>query len=71
MKKSVILKKLESYKEDIYETLDNITSLLEVDLEDDILCEMSTTFKEQVEEAVLGNPECNYNDLVEYINNNY
>jgi hypothetical protein len=71
MKKSAILKKLEQHVEKIYDSLDEITTLLEVDLEDDELCEMSTEFRKQLEQANSENEECNYNDILEYIGENY
>ena len=51
MKKSAILKKLDHHINLIYENLDNISTLLEIDLEDEVLCEMSEDFKKNVEEA--------------------
>ena len=71
MKKTVILKKLDQYIENIFENLDNISTLLEIDLEDDELCTLSEDFKKIVEEAISENEECNYNDIVTYINNTY
>ena len=71
MKKTAILKKLSQYVDNIFENLDNISTLLELDLEDDELCLLSEQFKKIVEEAISENEDCNYNDIVEYINNNY
>lgn len=71
MKKTVILKKLDQYIENIFENLDNISTLLELDLEDDELCTLSEDFKKIVEEAINENEECNYNDIITYINNTY
>ena len=71
MKKNAILKKLEQHIEKIYDSLDEITTLLEVDLEDDELCEMSTEFRKQLEQAISENEACNYNDILEYIGENY
>lgn len=71
MKKTVILKKLDQYIENIFENLDNISTLLELDLEDDELCTLSEDFKKIVEEAINENQECNFNDIVSYINNTY
>jgi hypothetical protein len=71
MKKSAILKKLENHINLIYENLDNISTLLEIDLEDEVLCEMSEDFKKNVEEAISENDDTSYNDIVEYINENY
>jgi hypothetical protein len=71
MKKSAILKKLENHINLIYENLDNISTLLEIDLEDEVLCEMSEDFKKNIEEAISENDDTSYNDIVEYINENY
>jgi hypothetical protein len=71
MKKSAILKKLEHHVELIYENIDNICALLELDLEDDVLCEMSENFRKQLEDTITENDTCNYNDIVEYINETY
>jgi len=71
MKKTAILKKLSQYVDNIFENLDNISTLLELDLEDDELCLLSEQFKKIIEEAISENEDCNYNDIVEYINNNY
>lgn len=71
MKKTVILKKFNQYIESIFENLDNISTLLEIDLEDDELCLLSEQFKKIVEEAISENDECNYNDILSYINNTY
>jgi hypothetical protein len=70
MKKEVVLKKLESHVEKIQDTLDDISSLLELDIDDEELAEMSVTFKEQLEYAISENTECNYNDIVDYIREN-
>jgi len=71
MKKTAILKKLENHIDLIYENIDSISSLLELDLEDDTLCEMSETFRKNLEEAISENDTCNYTDIVEYINETY
>ena len=71
MKKSAILKKLDHHINLIYENLDYISTLLEIDLEDEVLCEMSEDFKKNVEEAISENDTSSYNDIVEYINENY
>lgn len=71
MKKTVILKKFNQYIESIFENLDNISTLLEIDLEDDELCLLSEQFKKIVEEAISENDECNYNDILSYIENTY
>lgn len=70
MKKEVVLRKLESHIEKIQDTLDEISSLLELDIDDEELAEMSVTFKEQLEYAISENTECNYNDIVDYIREN-
>ena len=70
MKKEVVLKKLESHIEKIQDTLDDISSLLELDIDDEELAEMSVAFKEQVEYAISENDECSYNDIVNYIREN-
>ena len=70
MKKEVVLKKLESHIEKIQDTLDDISSLLELDIDDEELAEMSVTFKEQVEYAISENTDCNYNDITDYIREN-
>jgi hypothetical protein len=70
MKKEVVLKKLESHVEKIQDTLDDISSLLELDIDDEELAEMSVTFKEQLEYAISENTDCNYNDIVDYIREN-
>ena len=71
MKKTAILKKLNQYVDNIFENLDNISTLLELDLEDDELSLLSEQFKKIVEEAISENEECNYNDIINYIENNY
>jgi hypothetical protein len=71
MKKTAILKKLDHHINMIYENLDNISTLLEIDLEDEVLCEMSEDFKKHIEEAISENDTSSYNDIVEYINENY
>ena len=71
MKKTAILKRLNQYVDNIFENLDNISTLLELDLEDDELCLLSEQFKKIVEEAISENEDCNYDDIVNYIENNY
>jgi hypothetical protein len=71
MKKTAILKKLNQYVDNIFENLDNISTLLQLDLEDDELCLLSEQFKKIVEEAISENEDCNYADIVNYIENNY
>lgn len=70
MKKEILLKKLELQYNKILEALDSISDLLEVDMDDDELAEMSVTFREQLDECIAENTECNYNDIVEYIKEN-
>ena len=45
MKKDVLLKKLDSHIEKIQDTLDDISSLLELDVDDEELAQMSVIFK--------------------------
>jgi alcohol dehydrogenase YqhD (iron-dependent ADH family) len=71
MKRTAILKKLNQYVDNIFENLDNISTLLELDLEDDELSLLSEQFKKIVEEAISENEDCNYNDIINYIENNY
>lgn len=71
MKKDVLLKKLDSHIEKIQDALDDISSLLELDIDDEELAQMSVTFKEQVETVITENDECNYNDIVDYIRENF
>jgi hypothetical protein len=71
MKKTAILKKLNQHVDNIFENLDNISTLLQLDLEDDELCLLSEQFKKIVEEAISENEDCNYDDIVNYIENNY
>lgn len=70
MKKDVLLKKLDSHIEKIQDSLDEISSLLELDIDDEELAQMSVTFKEHVEAAITENDECSYNDIVDYIREN-
>lgn len=70
MKKDVLLKKLDSHIEKIQDSLDEISSLLELDIDDEELAQMSVTFKEQVEAAITENDECSYSDIVDYIREN-
>ncbi len=70
MKKETLLKKLESYIEKIQDNIDNISTLLEIDTDDDELAEMSVTFREQLEQTIAENDECNINDITEYIREN-
>jgi hypothetical protein len=70
MKRETILKKLESYYDRIEDQLENISTLLEIDCEDDELAEMSVQFREQVEQALTDNTECSYSTIVDYIKEN-
>lgn len=70
MKRESLLRKLEAHFEKLQDVLDNITSLLEIDNDDDELSEMSIIFRERLDEALLENNECNYNDIVQYIKHN-
>ena len=70
MKKETLLKKLESHFDKIQEQLDEISTLLEIDMDDDDLAEMSVCFREQIETCIAENDECTYNDIIEYIREN-
>lgn len=70
MKKETLLKKLENHFDKIQEQLDEISTLLEIDMDDDELSEMSVCFREQMEMCIAENDECNYNDIIEYIREN-
>lgn len=70
MKKETVLKKLENHFDKIQEQLDEISTLLEIDTDDDDLAEMSVCFREQIEECIAENAECSYNDIIEYIKEN-
>lgn len=70
MKKDIILRKFNSYIENIEDSLDDIASLLEIDNEDPELSEMSVMFREQVENVLTTNDECNATDIVTYIKEN-
>jgi len=67
MKIDTLVKKLTDNIDKLYDTLHDISELLEIDMEDEVLAEMSVAFKEQVEQAIAENSECNYNDILEYI----
>lgn len=67
MKAESLLKKFNTHIDKIYDILDEISALLEIDVEDDTLAEMSVTFREQMELALSENDECNSNDIVDYI----
>jgi hypothetical protein len=70
MKKETLLKKLENHFDKIQESLDEISTLLEIDMDDDELSEMSVCFREQIETCIAENEECTYNDIIEYIREN-
>ena len=70
MKKETLLKKLETHFDKIQESLDEISTLLEIDMDDDDLAEMSVCFREQLESCIAENEECSYNDIIEYIREN-
>ncbi len=70
MKKETLLKKLDGYFDKIQEQLDEISTLLEIDMDDDELAEMSVCFREQIEMCIAENEECSYNDIIEYIREN-
>jgi len=70
MKKETLIKKLETHFDKIQESLDEISTLLEIDMDDDDLAEMSVCFIEQLESCIAENEECSYNDIIEYIREN-
>ena len=70
MKKETLLKKLETCIEKIEDQIENISTLLEIDSDDDELAEMSVLFREKLDEALAENDECNINDIYEYIREN-
>lgn len=70
MKKETLLKKLDGHFDKIQEQLDEISTLLEIDMDDDDLAEMSVCFREQIEMCISENEECSYNDIIEYIREN-
>jgi hypothetical protein len=70
MKKETLIKKLETHFDKIQESLDEISTLLEIDMDDDDLAEMSVCFREQLESCIAENEECSYNDIIEYIREN-
>lgn len=70
MKKETLLKKLNTHFDKIHEQLDEISTLLEIDMDDDELAEMSVCFREQVETCISDNDECSFNDIIEYIREN-
>jgi len=70
MKKETLLKKLEALFDKIQDNLEDISTLLEIDMDDDELAEMSVRFREQVDGCISENEECSYSDIVEYIREN-
>lgn len=70
MKKETLLKKLDLQFEKIQDVLEEISTLLEIDMDDDTLAEMSVCFREQIDTCISENEECNYNDIIEYIREN-
>ena len=70
MKKETLLKKLEALYDKIQDNLEDISTLLEIDMDDDELAEMSVRFREQIDICISENEECNYIDIVEYIREN-
>jgi hypothetical protein len=70
MKKETLLKKLNLQYEKIQDALEDISALLEIDMDDDDLAEMSVCFREQIDTCLSENEECNYTDIIEYIRDN-
>jgi hypothetical protein len=70
MKKEVLIKKLKQCINKIYDSIDDITTLLEVESDDDELTEMSIAFRESLEDTITDNDECNINDIYNYIEEN-
>lgn len=70
MKKETLLKKLDLHFNKIQDTLEDISTLLEIDMEDDELAEMSVCFREQIDTCLSENEECSYIDIIEYIREN-
>lgn len=70
MKKETLLKKLKVNIDKIYDAIDDVTTLLEVDADDDELAEMSITFRALLEDTLSDNDECNINDIYDYIREN-
>jgi hypothetical protein len=71
MKKEALKRKLDGHVEKIYDALDAISNLLELDCEDEDLAEMSVCFREQIELAITDNNECTYNNITQYIDENF
>ncbi len=70
MKKETLLKKLEALYDKIQDNLEDMSTLLEIDMDDDELAEMSVRFREQIDICISENDECSYIDIVEYIREN-
>jgi hypothetical protein len=70
MKKETLLKKLKVNIDKIYDAIDDITTLLEVDADDDELAEMSIAFRALLEDVLNDNDECNINNIYDYIREN-
>lgn len=70
MKKEALLKKLDAQFEKIQDALEDISTLLEIDMDDDELAEMSVCFREQIDTCISENEECSYLDIIEYIREN-
>ena len=70
MKKETLIKKLEGHFDKLHQELDEISILLEIEMEDDELSEMCVCFRGQVEACITENEECNYNNIIEYIREN-
>jgi hypothetical protein len=71
MKKEALKRKLDGHFEKIYDALDAISNLLELDCEDEDLAEMSVCFREQIELTITDNNECTYNNITQYIDENF
>lgn len=70
MKKETLLKKLDTHFNKLQDVIEDISTLLEIDMDDDELAEMSVCFREQIDTCISENEECSYNDIVEYIREN-
>lgn len=64
MKKSKIIQKFNEYTEDIYNLLDNIVELLELDIEDPELSILAEKFKDDIQGILDDDSE----DIIELIN---
>lgn len=70
MKAEQLVKKFNTQIDKIYDILDELSTLLELEVDDDTLGEMSVAFREQIELALSENNDCTANDIVEYIREN-